>query len=75
MKQELDNLKSKIQEIKTIEVGINVNNSPTSFDIVFISEFDTEQALEKYLNHPEHIRVGEFVSEIREERIIVDFIA
>ncbi len=73
MKLKLEELKGIIDEIKTIEVGINITPSPSSFDIVLVSEFETEKDLEIYQNHPEHKRVGEFVSEINEGRAMADY--
>jgi hypothetical protein len=73
IKKSIEDLKNKIKEIKKIEVGININTDKSSFDAVLYSEFEDEVSLEKYLKNPEHLKVAEFLSKIREERIIVDY--
>ncbi|MBI2851251.1 MAG: Dabb family protein [Chloroflexi bacterium] len=73
MKSELEGLKHKIKEIKSIEVGINVNDSADSYDAVLYCEFDTRDDLSTYLNHPAHIKAADFVGKVRLERKVVDY--
>lgn len=73
IKRDLENLKNKIEEIKFIEVGININDSDQAYDVVLYSEFDSMEALNTYQNHPEHIKVAEFVGKVREARIVADY--
>jgi calcineurin-like phosphoesterase family protein len=73
IKSQLEGLKRKIKEIRYIEVGINTNDSSDSYDIVLYSEFDSSEELRIYQNHPEHLKVGDFVSKVRLERKVVDF--
>lgn len=70
----LENLKDKIEEIEFIEVGININPSEQAYDVVLYSEFKDEDALETYQRHPEHVKVGEFIGRVREERAVADYI-
>ena len=72
MKQMLESLKDKIPEIVSLEIGIEIGNS-ANYDIVLISEFENKEDLQKYMNHPEHVKVSEFVSKVKEERKAVDF--
>jgi len=73
LKAVLEGLKDKIDTIKEIEVGINVNNSEAAYDVALYSEFDSPGDLETYQKHPEHVKVVGFVNEIREERAVVDY--
>jgi len=73
IKSMLENLKGRINEIEFIEVGININDSVQSFDVVLYSEFKDEDDLEKYQKHPEHVKVGEFISKVREDRVVADY--
>jgi hypothetical protein len=73
LKSLLESLKSKISEIKHIEVGININPSDAAFDVVLYSEFDNLSGLEAYQRHPEHLKVVTFINEIRLERGVVDY--
>lgn len=66
-------LKDKIAEIKSFEVGVNVTNSGAAYDLALLSEFDSQTALLSYQSHPEHLKVAEFVQEVCESRIVVDY--
>lgn len=73
LKKMLKDLTGKISQIKELEVGINFNTSEAACDVVLYSSFDSKEDLQIYQKHPEHVRVGEFVSEIRTERRVVDY--
>ena len=73
LKQSLEDLKDKIGDIKALEVGINFNASPAAFDVVLYSEFADMEGLDSYQNHPEHLKIVDFVGEIRTDRAVVDY--
>jgi hypothetical protein len=74
MKGMLESLQKKIPEIESLEVGINIDPSGAAYDIVLYSEFMDEASLSVYQEHPEHLKVAEFVAKIREERAVVDYL-
>jgi len=73
IKTMLEALRGRIDQIASLEVGINIVNSDMSYDAVLISEFENLQKLEEYKKHPEHVKVSEFVAKVREGRAVVDF--
>ena len=73
IKEELEGLKNFIPEIKTMEVGRNSNELPTSFDIVLYSEFESKEDLEIYREHPEHVRVAQFIRQVMTDAVVVDY--
>lgn len=73
IKTMLEGLRDKIKEISYLEVGVNLNDSPMAFDAVLISEFEDEHKLEIYKEHPEHVKVADFVARVREGRAVVDY--
>jgi len=73
IKESLENLPGLIPEIKFIEVGRNLN-ADSPFDAVLYSEFDSPEDLEIYQNHPEHKKISAYVSKVRDERIVGDYI-
>ena len=73
LKVSLENLKEEINEIKEIEVGININNSDASMDVVLYSVFNTLEDLDIYQNHPKHLKIKEFVKNISTNRKVIDF--
>lgn len=73
IKKNLEDLQNKINEIKFIEVGININQSAQAYDVVLYSEFANIEDLNIYQNHPDHLKVSEFVSKVRDKRVITDY--
>lgn len=73
MKELLENLNGKIHELKAVEVGINLNTSAAGMDVVLYTEFDNMEGLAIYQDHPEHLKVKDFVKEIAIDRKVVDF--
>ena len=74
IKSSLEGLKSKIKEIRFIEVGISISDAADFYDVVLITEFKDLRDLENYQKHPEHIKVGEFIGKVRLERKVVDYL-
>ena len=73
VKSKLEGLRKKIKQVKVLEVGFNLNASSTTYDIVLYAEFETMEDLNKYKTHPEHKKVGDFVSKVRLERKAFDY--
>lgn len=66
-------LRGKIPEIRSMEVGINMNPSDRSFDAVLVSEFDSLEALRAYSTNPLHVEVSAFCKSIRTASHSVDY--
>ncbi len=73
LKSVLEALKGKIDVIKEIEVGIDFNRSQAAYDVALYSVFDSKEDLQTYQKHPDHVKVVDFVNEIRDERVVVDY--
>ena len=73
IKQDLEGLKSSIPEIRAMEVGRNANELPTSFDVALYSEFESKQDLDIYKDHPEHVKVAQFVRQVAKDAVVVDY--
>ena len=73
MKSALEALKSKIPQIRHIEIGMNFLPSDAAYDVALYSEFASAQDLEIYQKHPEHLKVADFVGKVREQRAVVDY--
>ena len=73
LKKELEDLKSSISEIREIEVGLNLSESDASCDVVLYSTFNSIDDLKTYQKHPDHLKVAEFLSDLRTERRVVDY--
>lgn len=73
LKTMLDALVGKIDEIRAFEVGINIFSNSQTAHLSLYSEFENEDALNRYSNSPEHQRVVAFIQQVMEERRVVDY--
>ncbi len=73
IKMMLENLRQYIPQIKKIEVGINFNVSDAAYDVVLYSEFTAINDLQIYQQHPEHVKVAEFISKVKTDRVVADY--
>ncbi len=60
MKENLERLVGIIPEIKSLQVGINEKISDMAYDAVLISTFEDAEALARYKEHPEHVKVSNY---------------
>ncbi len=74
LKMRLEELNEIIPEIVKIEVRINhPDASADNYDIILDSEFETFEDLNTYIQHPAHLRVGEFIVKVRTARAAIDY--
>ena len=72
--QKLNALVELIDELQSMEVGVDFNQSERAFDLSLYSTFDSKEDLEAYAIHPEHLKVVEFIKEVTLESKVVDYI-
>lgn len=73
LKEELESMVGKIDGLRTLEVGVNVNTSPAAYDLVLITEHSTLNDLQFYQEHPDHMAVAALVKASTTERVVVDY--
>ena len=61
LRDRLESLPSQIDVIRGFEVGVNNAGADDNFDVVLVSEFDDEDGLQQYIQHPVHQEVVAFV--------------
>jgi hypothetical protein len=66
------NLVGKVPSLRHLEVGENWNGDTAAFDFVLIARFDDRAGLDAYQNHPEHVKVAQFIQSVRTDRAVVD---
>lgn len=69
----LRNMEGKIDVLKHIEVGTDVLHSERSYDIALVTKFDSLADLDAYQVHPEHQKVIQHMTLVRESSISVDY--
>ena len=73
LKKALEDLPSKIKEIRAFEVGLNISEAKSAFDLVLVSDFDSLDDLNIYRQHPEHVKVLELIARYKTASIVVDY--
>lgn len=73
VKNLLEELVSKIPMLKSMEVGIDFNQSERAFDLSLYSTFDTKDDLKAYAVHPAHLEVVAVIKELTLESKVVDY--
>ncbi|OLS02509.1 Dabb family protein [Tissierella creatinophila] len=73
VKDMLESLKEDIQEIVELNVGINIVENDSSYDIVLDSKFKSIEDLNTYQKHQDHLKVGKAIAKYIESRAVVDY--
>ena len=73
LKEHLEALVGVVPEIRSLEVGVNINPAEASYDAVLISEFDSFESMQRYQVHPAHLDVAAYCKEVSESRTAVDY--
>ena len=73
VKDSLYALVGVIDEIKKMEVGIDISHKNGSMDLALITEFESVEALNVYAVHPEHLKVVDLVRKVTETRVVLDY--
>ena len=70
--ESLFSLVGVIDEIKKMEIGVDLMHTAASMDLALITEFETLDTLHTYAVHPEHLAVAEFMKKVTESRVVLD---
>lgn len=73
-KEGILNLKGIIPQIRSIEVGFNVNASE-KWDICLMGNFDTLEDIRKYSTSPQHLKVAGALKPFLDGRACTDYVA
>jgi hypothetical protein len=71
--QVLKDMEGKIEELKFLEVGVDIIHSERSYDIALVTKFESMDGLNAYQVHPVHKKVIEHMAEVRESSASVDY--
>lgn len=66
-------LKDRIPVIRSFEVGADIIRSDRSYDLALVSKFDNLDDLDAYRVHPEHVNVVDYIAQVKESSIAVDY--
>ena len=69
----LKGLDTKIDVLKSLEIGIDILHKGRSFDIALTATFDSLEDLETYRVHPEHVKAADYIKEASIRIASVDY--
>lgn len=70
----LEGLRTNIDEIKAVEVGIQINQDhKDSLDVVLICDFANDLDFKMYTRNPHHKKAVDFINSVAEKRYFVDY--
>ncbi len=70
----LEGLRTTIDEIKAVEVGIQTDKEDKEgLDVVLICDFENELDFQMYTRNPHHQKAINFIENVAEKRYFVDY--
>ena len=70
----LNGLMGKVPTLLSSQVFINSESADKSnYDLLLVTEFNGFDELKEYSVHPLHLKVVDFIKEVRESRACVDY--
>ncbi|MFB9128641.1 Dabb family protein [Paraburkholderia dipogonis] len=73
VKTSFEGLRGQIPGMSYLEVGLDHSRVDYACDAVLVTEFDSQDALNAYASHPEHLRVRNELGDLRTARFQVDY--
>ncbi len=72
--RQFQSISASIPGVISCETGSNINNENVFYELCLNQSFSDDTALQEYLAHPLHQRVREFVFQVIDHRIVVDYL-
>jgi hypothetical protein len=66
-------LRGRIPGLLHLEIGVDASRVDYACDVVLVSDFASQAALDAYATHPEHLRVKQELGDLRTHRHQVDY--
>lgn len=73
LRRSFHSLNGRIPGLRRLEIGADSSGVDYACDVVLYSEFDSQEALDAYATHPEHLRVKAEIGAMRIARHQVDY--
>jgi hypothetical protein len=70
---ELLSCRALVPGLRRYDVGLRRDELPGNVDVALVAWFDDAQALNAYLDHPQHLAVSQRIGPLRSERHVLDF--
>lgn len=69
----LEAMTATVPVIRRLEVGLDVRDKPSNWDVVLTVDLDDRDALEAYRVHPDHVVVADLIGSLERTRMCVDY--
>lgn len=73
MKSHLEALVGVVPELHSLEYGIDILRTPSSYDGALTVTVEDKAALQRYAEHPAHLKIVDYAKRVAESRVAVDF--
>ena len=73
LEKSLDELPNRIVEIQTYEFGRDLLHTSRSYDFALVALFANLEAVQRYQEHPAHLKVLQKITRLSENILTVDF--
>lgn len=73
LQRSFESLRGRIPGLLHLEIGVDCSRVDYACDVVLVSEFESQAALDAYATHPEHLRVKQELGDLRTHRHQVDY--
>ena len=73
VRRSFESLRGRVPGLLRLEIGADTSRVDYACDVVLVSDFASQEALDAYAMHPEHLRVKEEVAGLRTARHQVDY--
>ena len=73
LRRSFHSLRGRIPGLRHLEIGADHSGVDYACDVVLYSEFESQEALDAYASHPEHLRVKQEIGDLRIARHQVDY--
>jgi heme-degrading monooxygenase HmoA len=73
LRRSFESLRGRVPGLLHLEIGADASGVDYACDVVLVSEFESQAALDAYASHPEHLRVKSEVGDMRTARHQVDY--
>ncbi len=73
LKAKLLTLKDHIKELKNIEVGLNFSTEDRAYDVALLTDFQSEEDLDKYAKDEYHQEVISYIKTVALSSKVVDY--
>ncbi len=71
--ERLRELDKKLDMIEALEVGTDITHGDASADFILTTIFKNREDLQRYREHPEHLKVVEFIKNVTNDRKVIDY--